>query len=994
MAVRLALTGGSLAASFGVANAQTAPAVAANSDTSLQEVVVTGSRISVPNQVAISPVTFVSATDIAQTGVTRVEDLLNQLPQVFASQGSNISNGADGTATIDLRGLGAKRTLVLVNGLRLGPGDPRTGAAADINMIPAEMIDSIEVLTGGASSTYGADAVGGVVNFKLNDHFEGVKIVADAGIYNHSNKNTNGVEDAVAASGFQEAPSNVNTGAQKSIAFIAGVNSEDGKGNATFYATYRNVAAVLEGKYSYSACTLNSAYATSNSGKFSCGGSSTSFPGRFATIGAGAPASNNTIGPNGSLVPFTNANLYNFGAINFFQRPDERYTAGAFVHYDFNEHAQVYASTMFMDDKSLAQIAASGAFFAQFGVNCANPFLSAQELGAWCGGSTAGETSNLFIGRRNVEGGGRVDDLEHTDWRVTLGVKGKIVDGWEYDVSWQHSITNLNEVQEGYFSTAKIDNALNVVSTPTGPQCVSAVNGTAPACVPYNIFSLGQVTPQALNYLEVPGIQTGNITQTVVDANITADLGKYGVQLPTAGSGLKVNFGAEWRDVTEVTNPDEEFQTGDLAGSGGDTPPTSGGIISREAFVEARMPLIEDHFLAQSLAVETGYRYSDYNLGFKTNTYKLGLEWSPIHDIRLRGSFQRAVRAPNVTELFLPQVVVLDGNNDPCAGTVAQLTARGVTQAQCVAAGVPAAAYGTVVPNQANQYQGLTGGNPALKPETALTSSFGIGWTPSFVPNLRVQIDYFDIKIEDVVTTIGATAILQQCVQSGLFCNDIHRDANNSLWLSQQGYVIDALANVGQLETRGIDVDVSYGFDVGPAGKIRTNLTGTYVDTYNITPIASDPSTKFNCAGLYGDICSSGAATANPIFRWRHTLRTTWSTPWEGLDVTASWRYFSAMKLDALSPQANLSQAPATVANGGISSSDAAIKAFNYLDLSAAIKVADKITFRVGVNNVFDKDPPVIGGTNLPGVAGNGNTFPQVYDSLGRFIFGQITAQF
>jgi iron complex outermembrane receptor protein len=196
MAIRLALTGGA-AATFG-AHAQTA-AVAANNDTAIQEVVVTGSRISVPNQVSISPVTFVSALDIQQTGVTRVEDLLNELPQVFASQGANISNGANGTATVDLRGLGAKRTLVLVNGLRLGPGDPRTGAAADINMIPAEMIDSIEVLTGGASSTYGADAVGGVVNFKLNDHFEGVKIVADAGIYNHSNKNTDGVEDAITA---------------------------------------------------------------------------------------------------------------------------------------------------------------------------------------------------------------------------------------------------------------------------------------------------------------------------------------------------------------------------------------------------------------------------------------------------------------------------------------------------------------------------------------------------------------------------------------------------------------------------------------------------------------------------------------------------------------------------------------------------------------------------------------------------------------------------
>ena len=167
--------------------------------------------------------------------------------------------------------------------------------------------------------------------------------------------------------------------------------------------------------------------------------------------------------------------------------------------------------------------------------------------------------------------------------------------------------------------------------------------------------------------------------------------------------------------------------------------------------------MIDDKFLAQSLALEAGYRYSDYNLGFKTNTYKFGLEWSPISELRLRGSFQRAVRAPNVIELFSPQSVALDGNTDPCAGTAAQIAATGITQAQCVAAGVPAAAFGTVTPNSAAQYNGLIGGNPALKPETALTTSFGIGWTPAYVPNLRVQVDYFDIKIENVISTIGAT---------------------------------------------------------------------------------------------------------------------------------------------------------------------------------------------------------------------------------------------
>src|ERR1700722_17170878 len=194
-AIRLAIGGGTIAATCGVAQAKQAPAAAPAAENTLAEVVVTGSHISVPNQVSISPITNVTANQIESVGSTRIEDVLNQLPQVAPSMGSFLANGADGTATVNLRGLNAKRTLVLVDGLRLGPGDPLSAGASDINMIPAEMVDSIEVLTGGASSVYGADAVAGVVNFKLNDHFEGVKIVANAGIYNHSNKNTDGVED-------------------------------------------------------------------------------------------------------------------------------------------------------------------------------------------------------------------------------------------------------------------------------------------------------------------------------------------------------------------------------------------------------------------------------------------------------------------------------------------------------------------------------------------------------------------------------------------------------------------------------------------------------------------------------------------------------------------------------------------------------------------------------------------------------------------------------
>jgi iron complex outermembrane recepter protein len=994
LAIRAALTGGSIAASLGVAQAQQQQAAApAASESTLTEVVVTGSRIAVPNQTSISPVTFVSSAEIQQSGVTRVEDLLNQLPQVFADQNSNVSNGSDGTASVNLRGLNAKRTLVLVNGQRLGPGDPLSGAQADINMIPVEMIDSIEVLTGGASSVYGADAVAGVVNFKLNDHFEGVKIVADGGIYQNNNRDVQGVNEAMAAAGYPEPPSNVWAGAQRSIAVISGINSADNNGNATFYATYRNVLPVIEGKYDWSACSLASGYLGTSggpsgsggkNGKFACGGSETAYPLNIINGNTGAVS---TVGPGGSLV--AGPALFNYGALNYFQRNDERYTAGTFLHYDFNEHVTIYDSLMFMDDRTTAQIAPSGDFATANSVNCANPFLSAQQLGLLCAGSTAGfSNSEFYLARRNVEGGNRQQSIEHTDFHEVLGVKGKIDDVWSYDTSFNYSLVDLNSDALNYFSSAKLANALDVTGTAANPGCA-----IGPPCVPYNIFQLGKVTPAALAYLYTPGIEVGRIQQYDVISNFTGDLEKYGVKVPTASSGLKINVGAEYRDTNSQTLPDEEVQTGDLSGSGGPTPPVGGGVISREGFVEAALPLIDDMPGAQSVDLDAGYRYSSYNLGFKTNTFKLGLEWSPIQEVRLRGSFARAVRAPNVIELYSTAAVGLDGSyaSDPCAGSKPVYSA-----AQCAKTGVLPGQYGNIAPNAAGQYNGLLGGNPDLQPETAITASFGIGWTPAYIPNFRAQVDYYDIHIENVIQGTGGTVILTECATQGIYCNFVHRDTSNgSLWLSTNGYISDLNVNDAGLREKGVDVDIAYSYDLGAFGKLHSNIVGTYISQYDEIPSQIYGGFAYNCAGLYGPSCSSpttGAGT--PVFRWRHRFTTTWETPWSGLDVTLAWRYYSPVRLESLSPNPNLAST-GTIANGTISNTDAFISSYSYFDLTAAVKLADKVTVRVGCNNLLDKAPPLIGATNIAAPpTGNGNTFPGVYDSLGRYLFAEAIIQF
>ena len=998
--------------SAGYACAVHAQAVPAESGDAIEEIVITGSRIAVPNDVAISPVMAVSADVIERAGITRIEDLLNSMPQVSASQGSNVSNGADGTAAVNLRGLGSGRTLVLVNGRRLGPGDPAGGSQSDLNEVPAALIERVDILTGGASSVYGADAVVGVVNFKLIDRFEGLKVTGTYGLYNHSNDNAQGVIDALTAwnatngANYALAPGSVNTGATKDLNVVGGLNTPDSKGNATFYATYRDSAAVLQSQYSYSACALLSGYVTgpnANGGTFQCGGSQTSYPGSFWAVDLAQGqliGIEQTIGPDGALIPFTNANLYNYGPTNYFQRPDTRYTAGAFLHYEFSEHLTAYSETQFMNDRTVAQIAPSGAFFggALYNVNCDNPELSASMIDAWCGGSAAGDTF-LLIGRRNVESGNRQDDLEHRSWRVVVGARGSIDSAWQYDVSGQYSNVRSSEALSNDLSITRINNALSVVdyNEATGlvgpggvPTCTSALPvsfsstypaaGTDARCVPWNIFQIGGANAKAANYLGIPLRSDGTVTQQILGANFTGDLAKYGIRVPAAAGAVKVNLGAEWRKVKSAYDTSAGYQSGDAAGVGAPVLPVAGAIDSREVFAEVYAPLLSGKRLAKSLNTNVGYRFSSYGAGFNTNTYKYGLEWAPVQDLRLRASWSRAVRAPNVGERFSAQLLTPDFRTDPCAGPTPQYDTL-----QCQRTGVSPTQYGNLEESPSG-YNGIVGGNPQLHPETATTVSFGVGWNLPIPGDARLQVDYYDIKILSVIQTINASVILQQCAQAGLFCDLIHRDQFGSLWLSPQGYVVDTLANVGELEQEGVDVDFSYAAHVGAYGSIRASVIGTYILAAATLPIQGQSASRYDCAGYYGPYCGQ------PLFKLRTTSRITWETPWRMFELSLAWRYFDPVVFDALSGNPNIAAAEGiSVADGGVPNTDARLSSRSYFDATAALRLGDRVTARLGVNNVFDKGPPAIG---YDGAPANGNTFPQIYDALGRYMFATITARF
>lgn len=925
----------------------------------LERVEVTGSRIKTLNTETASPVISLGAEAIKVEGKRDVESLLNNLPQVFADQGGQVSNGSTGTATVNLRNLGADRTLVLINGRRMPAGSPRS-LPTDLNQIPVSLIKRVEVLTGGASAVYGSDAVAGVVNFVMNDKFEGVEVEANYSFFNHSQQN-NKIQALVASRAATnpsqfKVPGDISAdGKVMDFSVTMGSNFADNKGNATLFVSRKTTDALLQSERDFTACSLGySAAAAGNAfGGFSCGGSSTSFPGRFTDF---ATFNKTVADANGNTRNFVGStDQYNFGPLNYFQRPSTRYTAAAFAHYDISDAARVYAELNFHDDSTVAQIAPSGIFLQEVTIKGDNPLLSADWKNV-LGLTTPTSTSTFFIGRRNVEGGGRQDDIRHTSYRGVVGVKGEINPAVSYDVYALAGRVVYQETYKNDFSIARTARALDVVRDPStgNAVCRSVLDGTDPNCVPYNIWRLGGVTPEALAYLQTPGFQKGFTSTGVTGATLSGDLTDYGIKSPMATSGLGFAVGLERRVEKMELSTDAAFTTGDLAGQGGPTIGVGGMYAVNDVFTELRMPLIEKMPFVEQLSLTASYRKSNYSTKKKTDTYGLGLEYSPIKEVKFRGSFQQASRTANVIELFSAQGLGLYNNDeDPCAGS-----APTASFAQCARTGVTAAQYGRIPDSPAQQYNQITGGNPNLKPETAKSTTVGVIFQPT--RNTSVSVDYFDIKVTDTIGTRGAVSILNDCLTTGAAgsCSLIKRDPTaGSLWLNGS-YIINTNFNVGSQKTSGVDLAADASFKLGEWGGLNVSMVGTFLEKLGVDQ---------NCSGKFGNTCGT------PVPKWRHKLRTTWNTPW-GVMVAATLRHIDSVEIDTPTA-ANVSR----------------LAARDYLDLATSYKLTKNVTIRAAINNLLDKDPP-IAVTGAP--FGNGNTFPQVYEANGRQISLNVTAKF
>jgi len=972
-------------------------------------IVITGSRIPRTDLTAVSPVTTVPGEEFKLQGTTNAEDVLNQLPQVNPSQGLFSPPGATGIATVDLRGLGSVRTLVLVNGHRLMPGDPRF-PQANIDDIPSPLIGQVEVLTGGAGAVYGSDAVAGVVNFILDTKLDGVKAEAQIGGYQHDNRD-DFARTLLDARQFLYPKGNVLDGRRLNMSAAFGLEFMEGRGHLTLYGGYRKVAGVTQAERDYGSCPITARIVDgSPSSILECGGPTISYPGNFFDNLDNVYL----ITADRTFVP--GLSRFNYAPWHYIQRPDKRYTAGGFANLDLSRGLNAYVEVMAMKDRNSWKVGPSGDFRHTETINCDNPLLSNQERSLICrDGNYVGQTAVLdangqlvqvtgeptpffdpltgtynrawlLISLRNIQGGSIEDVLEHRSIRLLAGVKGELGRGVSYDASYLFGRTSLDREYRNNLSVDRLTRALDVVSDPsTGqPICRSALiarelgataSGADANCVPWDVFATGQVTPEATAYLTIPASMSGWFREQIGNANATVELDQWGIGSPWSEEGAAINVGAEFRKDSLEFDPDAFTEVGEIAGLGEQFSHIRGSIDTREVFGEVRIPVITDR-LVKRLALEGGFRrswYSNSRTSLASNTYKLAVDVTALPGLRFRASQQGANRAPNVQELLGPSQHD-SFLRDPCTGP--DPTA---TEAQCLLTGLTAAQYGNLAKaNGLFEYNAIIGGNENLNAEVATTRALGIVLQPRVLPGLNATIDWWDIRLKGAISSVGAQSIVDSCIATGdpFFCTRIHRASNGSL-RDEGGYVDNRLANLGSLKVRGIDGSADYTIALGRLGSANIGFRGAYVLHWIVDN--GGTSISYDCAGLFGAPCGMQP-------RWKHTARTTWDLS-RKISLSLQWRHTGGVKLAALDPKFNLTDE--------VSPGHTRIRAQDYFDATSVFRVRKGFELRVGVNNLLDRQPPlVIGNTAAGDGPYNANTYPTWYDPLGRYIFASAAVTF
>ncbi|MDP8913987.1 MAG: TonB-dependent receptor [Pseudomonadota bacterium] len=938
------------------------------------DIVVTGSRISRPNLEQSSPVSVIDAQEISLTQPTSAEEFLRDLPGSVPGTNPTVNNGANGSATLNLRGLGTNRNLILLNERRIVPAT--LGGVVDLNIIPVALLERTDVFTGGASSAYGADAVAGVVNFITRRNFAGFDINANYGITERGD------------------------GANRRLDLTTGANFDDGRGNAVFSVSYTKTDPVLQGNRAIGTVSRAS---TCTTAQVRAGQCDTLQVGVEQGSSAAAPASIffpfvGRINESGTAFERGVLNNFNFNPLNVFQTPLDRYSIFGQARYEVSEAIEVYTEGFFTRSQVLQQIAPGSNFFSSFRLPLNNQFLTPTMRQQLCEGAiaarnlpagtncaaaiAAGTEITALIPRRFVEAGPRLTQFNTNTFQVVAGLRGALTEALNWNISAQYGESQRINQSQNQGLASRFQQSIR--------NCPA---GSDPGCVPINIFGpQGSLQREAFDFINVTTNTFQNTELGAAQAVIEGDLG---IVSPLANEGIGIAVGAEYRRVAGSQRGDLPSSTpGAVLGAGGAFTAVEGEFDVKEAFAEVVIPLIEDRPFFHNLTVEAGARYSDYSTSGGSTTYKVGGSYSPIRDIKFRGVYSRAVRAPNLTELFSPQNTVL--NNlavDPCQGSLDAVRARGpnneaLCRAQLAAVGLPATQLGNVPAPIAGQINVTVGGNPNLDPEVATTLTAGVVFQPqSIVPGLAVTFDWYRIKVRDAISSPTVSDILNGCFgQSNPQdprCQSIRRSpltGGLSGGADQVQGVLLASSNLGRLHAEGFDATLGYTRDLGFA-RLRLSANGNHTtkSRFQATP------SSFNreCVGFYSVSCDP------PLPRYSANVRTTLGIGES--DISLSWRYISSTRYEPRTgPNATTPPAPGTV--GSFGSVDPAtvvgayrsISDYNFFDLAFQHEVSENMRMTIVVQNLFDKDPPDVGNTIGTTAFNSGNTYPSVYDPLGR----------
>lgn len=950
----------------------------------MNAIVVTGSRIARPELEAASPVASISSETLQGQGITNVQDLMQKLPQAgipgFTRTNTNFATAGNGIASVNLRNLGSSRTLVLVNGRRFVAGIAGT-SIVDINNIPADFIDHIDVVTGGASAVYGSDAIAGVVNYVLKDSIEGIIARAQAGITERGDDPT------------------------YSLSLTGGMKFGGGRGSIIGNLTYDRDEGLLSRKRAISAedCL------------YTCGPESySSFPaqGRFVLQGAspkiltdadGNLTNTFTFNPDNTVVNgFPVGYGYNRNAQRRISVPLERYIASGRAQYELTDSVNAFLEGTYSKVKSSSQIEASptgfGAGISQtltpIGYKIDNPFIPASIAAAIAARNSDGDPANditsISFARRQVEVYTRSNTNDRDTFRVAGGFEGTIGSKWNWDVSAVYGVLkDHTETQD--IDVTKYQNALDAIRDGSGNIVCRDPAARAAGCVPINLFGYNTASPEASAYVRADVPRTDDIknTEFVASANIAGPV----FELPYGP--LQVALGAEYRREKSVDNWDPLTNAG--LNSGNQTPDTIGSFNVKEIYGEADIPLLKDIPFIYSLSLKGAARYSDYSTIGKVFSWNAGGEWAPSPDIHFRANYAVANRAPNIGELFSAPSETFPTVQDPCDGITANTAGAGGADYAAACRAIPqiaaAIANGGTFKYAQQDLQGINGfdgGNPNLQEEKGKTFTAGGVFTPRFLPGFSLTADYFNIKIENAIGIVPRSTSIQQCLLTGLpqFCDNVIRDP-------QTGFITTVNAqniNVAAFKTSGIDFNARYGTGLGLVPDDRLDVNVLYTRTLKYKT-QSDPSAPVD-DGLgnieYGEVFKH-KVNANVNYKAGH-----FGLHWTGtflskmIDSPES-EFDTPGTIDFLVNVVGLTQEQAENA-----ASHNRIKARFYQDVQFSFTAGDdeRFKFYIGVDNLTDVKPPILEDGLYYGSITGTTTAADVYDPFGRRFYAGVQVKF